>query len=291
MNRPVKIPRQIRRWACHKLECFTDYTDAYTQNLASNECYYLELYAGSGRCLCVGTDCCIDDSSLRALKARFAKYIFIVKNSQDAESLEQLTSASNTNSAVRIMNDDCNQPKVVRQLFDLVPRSVPSFALIDPTGYRRLRWATIKRLAIHGTDWKGNKTELLIIFPLEMALVRNLMRPECRPSITRLYGNHQWEEITKDRLNGKIGLDETRYRLVELYKSGLRSLGYKYVEDFRPAGFSKSPVYHLIWASDRVSGTKILKDAWSKPRYLPCELLYSKSTVNRRCGNGELKAC
>ncbi len=276
MNSPGRTPRQIRRWACHKLECFADCISAYSRDLASSECYYLELYAHGGKCLCTGTDCCIDDSPLRALKTGFAKYIFVVKNKQDAESLKQLTSAGNAKITAIIINDNCNQPEVIRQLFDLVPRSAPSFAFIDPPGYRRLRWATIKRLAVHGADWKGNKTELLIVFPLEMALLRNLMRPECQTSITRLYGNHRWEEIKQGRLEGKIGLDEARSRLVELFKSGLRSLGYKHVEDFRPAAFSRSPVYHLIWASDRASGTEMLKDAWSKPRYLPCELLYAR---------------
>ncbi len=277
-NTPGETPRQIRKWTCHKLECFADYIDAYTRRLPSNQRYYLELYAGCGQCLCYGTDCCIDDSSLRALKKRLAKYnIFIVSNRQDAESLERLTKAYNTNN-IDIITGNCNNVKIIRQLLDLIPRSASSFALIDPPGYRMLRWKTIKRLAAHGADWKGKKIDLLVVFPLEMALVRNLTRPECQASITRLYGDQRWVEIRQQRLGGKIGPDELRQRLVELFKDGLKGLGYKYVEGFKPAGFSKSPFYHLIWASDRDSGARILKDAWGKPRYLPCELLYDQGT-------------
>ncbi len=69
-------------------------------------------------------------------------------------------------------------------------------------------------------------------------------------------------------------LSEVRHRLVELFKAGLKGLGYKYVASFAPAQFATPPFYHLILASDSDTGIKILKDAWGKLRYLPCELLY-----------------
>ena len=277
LNIPGKIPRQIRKWTCHKLECFADYIEAYAKTLSNTNCCYLELYAGCGSCVCKGTDCRIEDSELRTLrtKPKFAKYIFIVRNPQNAENLKRLTAPLDTGN-IEIITGNCISEKVIRQLFDLIPRSVSSFALIDPPGYKRLRWSTIKKLAARGSDWRGHKMELLIMFPLEMALLRNLMRPECHASITRLYGNHQWQEIKQDKLNGKIELDEVRYRLVELFKAGLRGLGYKHVDDFKPAWLSSQPFYHLILASDSDTGAKILKDAWGKPRYLPCELLYKR---------------
>ena len=266
------MPRQIKRWACHKLECFGDYIDAYAGSLADG--YYLELYAGCGQCLCDGTDCCIDDSSLRALKVKFAEHILVVGDAQDAESLRQLAAARSRDN-VAIITGNCNRADVIRRALDLIPRSASSFAFIDPPGYRMLRWRTIQRLASHGTDWKGNKMDLLIVFPLEMALLRNLTRPDCQASITRLYGSQKWQEIKEAKLDGKIGLAKVRQRLVALFKDGLKGLGYKHVTDARPAVFSRSPVYHLILASDRDSGAKILADAWGKPRYLPCELLYT----------------
>ena len=277
LNIPGKIPRQIRKWTCHKLECFADYIEACAKRLGNTNCCYLELYAGCGSCVCKGTDCRIEDSELRALKAKtkFSKYIFVVRNHQNAENLKWLTTSYDTDK-IEVIIGNCNNEKVIRRLFDLVPRSASSLALIDPTGYRKVHWSTIKHLATHGADWKGNKLELLILFPLEMALLRNLMRPECQASITRLYGNQQWEEIKRQRLDGKIELGEVRSRLVELFKAGLRGLGYNYVEDFKPTWLSSQPFYHLILASDNDTGTKILKDTWGKSRYLPCELLYNQ---------------
>ena len=283
LNITEKIPKEIRKWTCHKLECFADYIEDYAQTLKNTDCCYLELYAGCGSCICKGTDCCVDDSELRVLKtkAKFSKYIFVVRTPQDAENLKQLTAAYNSGN-VEVISGDCNNKKVIRQLFDLIPRSASSLALIDPPGYRRVRWSTIELLAKHGVDWKGNKIELLIIFPLEMALLRNLARPECQKSITRLYGNQQWEDIKGQKLEGKAELDEVRHSLVELFKTGLRGLGYRYVEDFKPAGHLRQAFYHLILASDRASGAEILNRAWSKPRYLPCELLYSKKELLTR---------
>jgi len=276
INTSGKILKQIRKWVCHKLECFAEYIEAYTRGLDGNRCCYLELYTGGGKCICKGTDCIIEDSALRALatETKFAKYILIVRDSQQANNLKQLTAKYNV-ADIEIITGNCTSEKVLQQAFDLIPRSASSFALIDPPGYKKLRWSTIKKLGTHSSDWKGHKIDLLIIFPLEMALLRNLTRPECQASITRLYGNRQWEEIKQKRLKGKIGAEEMRRQLVRLFKAGLKGLGYKHVEDFKPASPSKQPFYHVILASDSKRGAKMISDVWGKERYLPCELLYS----------------
>jgi three-Cys-motif partner protein len=276
LNSPGKIPRPIKRWTCHKLECFTDYIDAYARSLA-NDCYYLEMYAGCGQCLCNGTDCCIDDSALRALRKKFTRHVFVIRDSQDAEYLNKLATARYGNK-IDIINGNCNNLKTIRQLLDLIPRSASSFAFIDPPGYRMLRWKTVERLARHGKDWQGKKMDLLIVFPVEMALLRNLTRTECESSINRLYGGRKWQKIRQEKLDSNIELDDTRHRLVGLFKDNLSRLGYRYVADFKPVAFSRSPFYHLIWASDRRSGTEILEETWGKQRYLPCELLYHPRT-------------
>jgi three-Cys-motif partner protein len=162
----------------------------------------------------------------------------------------------------------------LQRVLDGVPRSSSALVYIDPGGYRRLYWSTIEKLVAHGKDWNGAKMELLIIFPLEMALLRNMMRLECQESITRFFGGAQWEDAKRQRTAGKAGPEETKRRLLDLYKEKLRGLGYRFVEDFKPASPSPHPYYHLISASDSGSRLKNLQDAWGKSRYLRCELLY-----------------
>lgn len=276
LNSVTKSLKPIKKWGCHKLECFGDYIEAYTSALGQERYCYLELYAGGGKCLCKGTDCVIEDSALRALgtKRKFDHYIIIVKDSDDAESLTQLT--AHHDSDVNIITGNCVSEKVLQQAFDLIPRSASSLALIDPPGYRQLRWSTIRKLAAHGKDWKGHKVELLILFPLEMALLRNLTRPDCQSSINRLYGNRDWQEISQKRLADKMSSEKMRKKLVKLFKAGLKELGYKYVEDFSPASPSSHPLYHVISANDSERRIKLISEAWGKARFLPCELLYDK---------------
>ncbi len=275
MNEPeTNIPRQISKWACHKLECFGDFVEAYARN-NTKRCY-LELFAGGGQYACKGTDCVVDGPELRALKARFSRCIFVAKKPPDAESLKRLSAPLNTNDSVKIVIGNCVREKVFRQALDLIPRSAASLALIDPPGYSRLRWSTIRKLASHSRDWKGHKIDLLVIFPLEMALLKNLTRPDCEASIDRLYGNQKWQQVRQKRLDDKIGWDEASKKLITLFKAGLKGLGYRHVEDLKPARFSNPLYYHIIWASDTRSQLKELSEIWGKERYLPCELFHNE---------------
>lgn len=249
---------------------------AYARVTRKTEYCYLELYSGHGNAICDGTDCYMEGAELRALTgdAKFVRYIFVVKNHLAAEKLRQLIGSHDTGSNIAIVTGNCNNKKTIRRVLDLIPRSASSFAFINPGGYQWLYWATIKELATRGTNWQGDKMELLLVFPLEMALFRNLMRSECQASMTRFYGNQRWEEVKRQKLAGKADMAEIKQKLVELFKDGLRELGYRYVEDFKPASPSRQPYYHLISASDSGSRAKMLKNAWGKAKYLRCELLY-----------------
>ncbi len=252
---------------------------AYGKIARKAEYCYLELYAGRGNGLCDGTDCYLEGAEVRALtsEANFTRFVFVVKSHAAAEKLRQLIGSRDTGN-IAIITGNCNNKKTMRKMLDLVPRSASSFAFVNPGGYRNLQWATLQQLATRGVNWQGDKMELLIIFPLEMALFRNLMRSECQASIVRFYGNHRWEEIKRQKVAGKAKTGDTKQKLVELYKEGLMELGYRYVEDFKPASPTRQPYYHVISASDSGSRAKMLKHAWGKPRYLRCELLYGTET-------------
>jgi len=198
----------------------------------------------------------------------------LAQSREIGENLRSALDPFNVTHNIEILVGNPNNEKTIRRLLDSIPRSNSAVVFIDAGGYRRLAWATLEELVEHGKNWHGEKIELLIIFPLEMALLRNLMRPECQDSLTRFYGNRQWEDIKRQIKISKTFPENTRYKLVELFKNGLHNLGYRYVEDFKPASPTRDPYYHLIYAGDNTSRRKHLKEAWGRPRFLRCELLY-----------------
>lgn len=258
------------------MESFSDFIDSYGRTTRKATYCYLELFTGYGVYPCNGVDCSLESSPLRVLKSRakFKRYAFLAQNRTVSRSLQSLIAPFNAAQNIEILVGNPNNAKTLFRLLDNVPRSASGLVFIDPGGYRRLNWSTLERLAVHGQNWQGAKLELLIIFPLEMALLRNLMRDECAESVTRFYGNQQWEEIKRQKRVKKMVPDDIKHKLVELFKNGLHNLGYRYVEDFRPAAPTHDPYYHLIYAGDNQSRLKSLKEAWGKPRFLRCELLY-----------------
>lgn len=207
-------------------------------------------------------------------RAKFTHYAFLAQNRAAANSLKPLVTEYNVANNVSVLAGNPNNEKTLSRLLDNVPRSASSLVFIDPGGYRRLNWSTLEKLIAHGKNWQDDKVELLIVFPLEMALLRNLLRPECDVSVTRFYGNQQWEEIKRQKTVTKILPTDVKQKLIELYKNGLHNLGYHYVVDFKPASPTHDPYYHLIFASDKESRLKNIKEAWGKSRFLRCELLY-----------------
>jgi three-Cys-motif partner protein len=270
---PVKTPGQIHKWTCHKLESFSEFMESYARSTRKAAYCYLELFAGPGSYPCSDMSCKVEGSAVRIFKtgASFVRYAFLTSAKAAANSLRS-SIASQDKGDTQILIGNPNNEKALDRLIDAIPRSASSMAFIDPGGYRRLNWKTLERLAELGKNRRGEKTELLIIFPLEMALLRNLVRPECAESVTRFYGNRRWEELKILKQSDKT--EDIKPRLVELFKNGLSGLGYKYVEDYKPIASTHDPYYHLIYAGDSVSRLKQLKNAWGKSRFLRCELLY-----------------
>jgi len=262
------------------MESFSDFIDSYGRTTRKATYCYLELFTGYGVYPCNGVDCSLESSPLRVLKSRakFKRYAFLAQNRTVSRSLQSLIAPFNAAQNIEILVGNPNNAKTLFRLLDNVPRSASGLVFIDPGGYRRLNWSTLERLAVHGQNWQGAKLELLIIFPLEMALLRNLMRDECAESVTRFYGNQQWEEIKRQKLVNKIKSVEIKQRLIELFKNGLSNLGYRFVEDYKPASPTHDPYYHIIYASDKTARLRNIKDAWGKARFLRCELLYNIKT-------------
>ncbi len=264
---------QSGKWFCHKLACLADYLQGDAGG--SREGCYLELFAGPARANCPATGCAVDAPALRLLPARrFARLVLVVKDAEGARALARTLKPLDADHRTHIVPGSPLREATLRAVFDLIPRSTPALAVLDPPGYAALRWSTVRKLAQYGTDWKGHKMDLLIVLPVEMALLRNLARPACARSIARLYGGEDWQDIRARQAQG-LPAARVRQELIDLYKEGLKGLGYKHVEDAAPARFTSPPYYHVLWASDRAGHLRELKEAWGKERYLPCEMFHT----------------
>jgi three-Cys-motif partner protein len=280
----------VKKWVCHKLESFSEFLNSYAVATRKADFCYLELFAGYRSYSCNRTECTLEGTASRALRspARFGHYAFLAANRSAATDLNQAVQPFVQAKDIRILAGNCNKERTLMQLLDSVPRSASSLAFIDPGGYRKIKFTTLQALSVRGKNWKGAKPDLLIVFPLEMALVKNMMRPECEPSITGFYGNREWESLKRLKLGRKIRDEDIKSQLVEIFKNGLRNLGYRYVDDLKPASPAAETYYHLIYASDTGSQARSLNEAWGKPRYLRCELLYGANSKRRNQNRSDI---
>jgi three-Cys-motif partner protein len=143
---------------------------------------------------------------------------------------------------------------------------------LDPEG-TELSWATVEEIA--KLPRRLNKVELLILFPLEMGLLRLLttvepMEPERDRQISSNFGSEAWKPIYSRRLSGSISPEQAKELYLELYCGGLRELGYgsviqRPILSFTSSGGKRQTLYHLVFATDSEQGDKIMRDVFTRP--------------------------
>ena len=260
--------RMVSRTVCNKLDCLGDFLSGYVKNIRNRECCYLEFFAGPTEVICRQTGVSVPGLSRRAIGVQpsFDHYVLV---EQPGGGEQKSLPASRDLSIVR-GNIILNQ--TLHQVFDIIPRSNSILAIIDPPGYRPLRWSTMKKLIGYGTDWQGYRMDLLLLLPVETALLNNLRRPECRPSITRFFGSSAWLAVYEGLENGRLDAGPAREMLVKIYCDNFKQTGYRYVESHNPFAAGHRSAYYIIWASDRESRLKNIRKIWASPRFLPGEL-------------------
>jgi len=265
-------PQPVSKAVCHKLECLGDFLAVYSAGIKGGQYYYLELFAGQETYTCKETGVTVPGLSRRALKVKpgFGGYILV----KPGNSPEPARAGAGDNPLT--IRGNLIQSATLRRIFDRIPRSSSIFCVIDPPGYRRLRWTTMKKLITSGTNWQGQRMDLMLLLPVEMAIIKNLNRPECAASLTRFFGTTAWQETNSGLVSGRISTPKARDMLVEIYTSGLKSLGYRHVESLNPVKPGHAPLYYIIWASDGESRLKQIKNIWGKTRFLPGEMFHQQ---------------
>lgn len=248
---------KIKEHTLQKLEYFKKYLNAYlmaTKRLSQR--YYIDAFAGSGKCIVTGTKKKVDGSSLIALKAKisFDRYILIEKKKSVFKELESFIKkeiSTNRLNLIDLHNDDCN--KLLKNYPHNPSLYVGYLIFLDPAG-SELFWETIISLS------KIKKADLLILYPYDMSLARLIK--DYPKKLDRFYGTNKWSNIYK---NAARPIDAKK-DLLDFYKNNLEKLGFKFViyRQVRKKFREGKPLYHLLLATHSPIGKKIMSDIFDK---------------------------
>ena len=269
-KRGPRIPRPIRAWTARKVEHLDAYLQAYVvATKAWGERYYIDGFAGCGDCVLMETGLPVAGSPWRALGANpaFTHYYFVEKEAPLAAHLRQRIGERRD---VDVFTGDCNVV-IPQQVLPKLSRRAPSFAFLDPSGIQ-LDWDTIRALAGHRLGHQ--KMELLILYPYDIAIARQLPIQRLRATLTSFFGDDHWQMEYQASLQMNESADQRRQRFTQLYVANLRGLGYQYVVPYGPLMDRHTPKYSVIFTSDNDVGLKIMQDVWSKPRDIPDDMFY-----------------
>lgn len=242
----------IGRWSIDKLSFLEKYIPAYLRATGrSYQRYYIDGFAGKGKWIHKNTGELVDGSPAIVLKHadKFTHLHFIEYDDIRANQLKELVSYYNATNKVTVHVGDCNE--VIPTVLQRINLRAPSFVFLDPSK-DQLKWETISTLS----KWK---TELFILFPLNMTLLRFLPRhgnihPWAPDRLTPLFGTDEWEYLYKS-----VPRYELAHSLLELYTQRLKNLGYDHINISRIfKNDNGQRLYYMIWVGKHPIGKKIM---------------------------------
>jgi three-Cys-motif partner protein len=124
--------RCVGEWSKGKINHFRDYAQMFStgmKNLWRNR-FYIDLFAGPGRCIIQNSLEEIDGSPLHALNVpdKFSGYFFVDKNPDCVDSLKKRTKS--LEETIKIFERDCNA--VIDKIVEGIPTDSLSLIIIDP---------------------------------------------------------------------------------------------------------------------------------------------------------------
>ncbi len=264
-------PQPASMPVCNKLECLGEFLEGYTKNIQAEQHCYLELFARPQGVICKKTGAFIPSPAWRAidLKAKFSRYIVALHKTVADYDFSDLSKKA------LVFKENIIHDHTLHRIFDSIPRSQSILCIADPPGYRCMRWTTMKKIINCSKDWQGHRMDMLLLLPVEAALIKNITRPECRRSITRFFGSNAWETVRDEIISGQTPGYRAPNKLAQIYITNLKNMGYRYVEGLNPARPRHTSLYYIVWASDRQNRLKTIKNIWSKPRFLPGEMFHN----------------
>ena len=251
------IVRDSGSWAKEKLYYLGRYLKILSvgmKNKWRGQLYYIDLFAGPGRCRIRDTQEEIDGSPLVALLGfDFAKYFFFETDDACYEALDARarTRAPGKWDRVKLIPGDCN---VTIEKAGL-PSEGLGLAFIDPTGISQISFDTVRKLTA------GRQVDLIINFPEGMGIRMNLHQytQTDENALDRFMGSTRWKERHPKALTS---FDQVCTEIAGEYLDNLRTLGYLAVDsDWIPVRTEQNTLlYYLLFASKHPRGN----DFWRK---------------------------
>ena len=266
--------RRIKQHTVTKLEFLKKYLNAYLSAAKKlPKKYYIDAFAGTGKnvlcnikeckskggekCTKCGKGTITDGSALISIKLekKFTKYLIVEmidNNFNELKSRIQKGIDHNTYLKIKLLQNDAN--KILINLHKYTSPYHGFVIFLDPEG-PELYWETIKYLS------KIPKTELLILYPYDMSLVR-LTTKEHSNKLDRFYGGSQWFKIYHSGINAQ----DRKKKLLDFYIGNLKALGFKYVtyKQIKTRLRDGKALYHIIHTTHHPVGKKIMKDIFNK---------------------------
>ena len=247
------IVRDSGIWAKEKLYYLEHYLDIFSVGMNKKwhgKLYYVDLFAGPGRCRIRETNEEIDGSPLIALKFNFSKYFFFESDPSCYEALEARVKARAPEKLdkIRLIQGDCN-----RQINEVKPPGSPALgtAFIDPTGISQIAFDTIRQLTA------SRKIDLIMNFPEGMGIRMNLYQYTDNEgnALDTFMGSAKWRERFHTTITS---FNQACKQIAEEYLDNLRALGYQVVDGSQiPVKTAQNQLlYYLLFASKDPKGNE-----------------------------------
>ncbi|MDD5290257.1 MAG: three-Cys-motif partner protein TcmP [Patescibacteria group bacterium] len=145
-------------WTEDKIRHFKHYAEMFStgmKNKWQGRLYYIDLFAGPGKCIIRENQKEIDGTCLEvaSLKDKFKKYFFVDKNITCIEDLKKRLEKHNN---IEYYNDDCNI--AIKKIVEEIPDNSLSLAIVDPDSLQ-FHFNSYKELA-------KRKIDLIVNYPI-----------------------------------------------------------------------------------------------------------------------------
>ena len=217
--------------------------------------YYIDLFAGPGRCLIRGSEEEVEGSPILAAKSKvkFTDYFFADKNLHFLEALRKRIDNLGLKEPHSFRYDPGDADKVAGELTANLPEASSSLglAVIDPWGWD-FSFETLATLTMR------RRLDLVINFPI-VYIKRNWRRE--LPQLDKFMNGSSYRESFEHAMTRRDPSVTPTRVLLDFYKKELEGIDYKYINDLVGVKNSKGiPLYYLIFASKHARGA----DFWEK---------------------------